>query len=211
MSDDVRIRFDDRGLVPAVVQDATGGEVLMVAWMDEEALRRTRETGQAHFWSRSRGELWHKGATSGNVMHVREVRADCDADTLLLRVDPAGPACHTGRRSCFFRSIEGGDAPPGPRDAGRDRVLHELFATILERQAQPRPGSYTARLLAAGEDEVLKKVGEEAMEIILAAKGQGDERLVAEVADLLYHLLVLLAARGLSLDDVEAELVGRRR
>jgi phosphoribosyl-ATP pyrophosphohydrolase/phosphoribosyl-AMP cyclohydrolase len=211
MSGDVRIRFDDRGLVPAVVQDATSGEVLMVAWMDEEALRRTRETGQAHFWSRSRGELWHKGATSGNVMHVREVRADCDADTLLLRVDPAGPACHTGQRSCFFRPIEGGDGLSGPRDAGGDSVFHELFATILERKARPRPGSYTARLLAAGEDEVLKKVGEEAMEIILAAKGQGDERLVAEVADLLYHVLVLLAARGLSLKDVEAELVGRRR
>jgi len=193
------IRFDERGLVPAVLQDAASGEVLMVAWMNEEALRRTQETGQVHFWSRSRQALWHKGATSGNLMNVREIRVDCDADTLLLKVDPAGPACHTGERSCFHRRLQ----PP--------TVLQTLFATILDRQANRPPGSYTAYLLDAGEDEVLKKIGEEAMEVILAAKGQGDERLVAEVADLFYHLLVLLAARGLTLADVEAELVRRRR
>jgi phosphoribosyl-ATP pyrophosphohydrolase/phosphoribosyl-AMP cyclohydrolase len=209
--EDLRIGFDERGLVPVVVQDAVSGEVLMVAWMNEEALRLTQQTGQAHFWSRSRRELWHKGATSGNVMNVRDIRVDCDADTLLLQVDPAGPACHTGNRSCFFRSLGEAIDLPVRLDSGGSSVLHTLFATILDRQASPRPGSYTARLLQAGEDEILKKVGEEAMEIILAAKGQGNERLVAEVADLLYHVLVLLAARGLSLAEVEAELIRRRR
>ena len=207
----IEIHFDDRGLVPAVVQDVTTGQVLMVAWMNKEALQRTRETGQAHFWSRSRRELWHKGATSGNIMYVREIRVDCDADTLLLQVDPAGPACHTGHRSCFFRRSGAFDEPPLGRDVGRGQVLHSLFATILDRQANPRPNSYTAHLLESGEDEILKKVGEEAMEVIIAAKGQGDERLTAEVADLFYHLLVLLAAQGLDLADVEAELVRRRR
>ena len=207
----VEICFDDRGLVPAVLQDVTTGQVLMVAWMNDEALQRTRETGQVHFWSRSRQELWHKGATSGNIMHVREMWVDCDADTLLLEVDPAGPACHTGHRSCFFRRSGAFDESPMGRDVGGGQVLHSLFATVLDRQASRKPGSYTAHLLDSGEDEILKKVGEEAMEVILAAKGQGDERLTAEVADLLYHLLVLLAARGLDLADVEAELARRRR
>ncbi len=192
----IQIKFDDNGLVPVVVQDAGTDRVLMVAWMNEEALQRTQETGQAHFWSRSRQELWRKGATSGNTMDVREILVDCDADTLLLRVDPAGPACHTGRESCFYRKLQ-------------PSVLETLFAIILDRQANPRPGSYTVRLLEAGEDEILKKVGEEAMEVILAAKGQGDRRLIAEIADLVYHLLVLLAARGLSLADVEDELAHR--
>jgi phosphoribosyl-ATP pyrophosphohydrolase/phosphoribosyl-AMP cyclohydrolase len=209
--EEIRILFDERGLVPAVVQDVATGGVLMVAWMNEEALRLTQETGQVHFWSRSRRELWHKGATSGNVMHVRDIRLDCDADTLLLRVDPAGPACHTGGRSCFFRRVGESAGPPTRRDADGSHVLHTLFATILDRQANPRPGSYTARLLEAGEDHILQKIGEEAMEVVLAAKGQGDARVVSEVADLFYHLLVLLAARRLTLADVEAELVQRRR
>jgi len=207
----IEIRFDDRGLVPAVVQDITTGQVLMVAWMNKEALQRTRETGQVHFWSRSRQEMWHKGATSGNIMHVREMRVDCDADTLLLQVDPAGPACHTGHRSCFFRRSGAFDEPSMGRDFGGRQVLRSLFATIRDRQANPQPGSYTAYLLDSGEDEILKKVGEEAIEVIIAAKGQGDERLTAEVADLFYHLLVLLAAQGLDLADVEAELVRRQR
>jgi phosphoribosyl-ATP pyrophosphohydrolase/phosphoribosyl-AMP cyclohydrolase len=208
---DMHIRFDQRGLVPTVVQDVATGQVLMVAWMNEEALRLTQETGQAHFWSRSRRELWHKGATSGHFMNVRDIRVDCDADTLLLQVEPAGPACHTGNRSCFFRRVEEFTGPTARRDVDGSNVLDTLFATILDRQANPRPGSYTARLLEAGEDQILKKVGEEAMEVVLAAKGQGDARVVSEVADLLYHLLVLLAARGLTLADVEAELVRRRQ
>ncbi len=211
-AEEIRIRFDEKGLVPAVVQDSVTGEVLMVAWMNEEALQLTRETGQAHFWSRSRQELWHKGATSGNTMQVRDMQVDCDADTLLLQVNPAGPACHTGNRSCFFQRVQGSfESPMGGDAGGGGDVLHALFATILERQADPRPGSYTAHLLETGEDEILKKVGEEAMEVILAAKGQGDARITAEVADLLYHLLVLLAFRRLDLADVEAELARRRR
>jgi phosphoribosyl-ATP pyrophosphohydrolase/phosphoribosyl-AMP cyclohydrolase len=209
--DDIRIHFDEQGLVPAVVQDAATGQVLMVAWMNEEALLLTQETGQTHFWSRSRRQLWHKGASSGNVMNVRDIQADCDADTLLLQVDPAGPACHTGNRSCFSRRVGEFVEHSIRRDVDGGNVLHTLFATILDRKANSRPDSYTARLLEAGEDEILKKVGEEAMEVILAAKGQGDERFVAEAADLLYHLLVLLASRSLTLADVEAELVRRRR
>jgi phosphoribosyl-ATP pyrophosphohydrolase/phosphoribosyl-AMP cyclohydrolase len=206
------IRFDDKGLVPAILQDSATGQVLMVAWMNDEALRLTRETGEAHFWSRSRQELWHKGATSGNTMAVVEIRVDCDGDTLLLKVEPAGPACHTGEDTCFYRRMGlHGAAAPKRSDSDSGDILHELFAVILDRKADPRPGSYTAHLLEAGEDEILKKTGEEAMEVILAAKGQGDERLVAEVGDLLYHLLVLLASRGLTLAEVEEELIRRRR
>jgi phosphoribosyl-ATP pyrophosphohydrolase/phosphoribosyl-AMP cyclohydrolase len=213
-----QVTFDSRGLVPAVLQDAEDGQVLMVAWMNREALRLTVETGQAHFWSRSRETLWHKGATSGNVMPVREIRVDCDGDTLLVLVDPAGPACHTGQTSCFYRRLdpdvpasrreEAGEAPS--RKAEGD-VLEELFAIIVDRQRRRPAGSYTAHLLEAGEDEILKKVGEEAMEVVLAGKGESDGRLVAEVADLAYHLLVLLASRGLEPADVEAELRQRRR
>ncbi len=214
------LRWDDRGLLPAVVQDAETRQILMVAWMNEEALQRTLETGETWFWSRSRQALWHKGATSGNIQRVREVRVDCDGDTLLVLVDPAGPACHTGHRSCFYRSWEAfveeaGEPQEGAaaqREAvtpGRRRVLDRLFAVIESRRENPPPGSYTARLFAAGEDEIVKKVGEEAVEVILAAKSQGDRRLIEEMADLVYHSLVLLAARGLTLEDLEAEL--RRR
>jgi len=200
-------RWNEQGLAPAIVQDAKTGEVLMLAWMNAEAWQLTQETGEAHFWSRSRQSLWHKGETSGNVQHVVEIRLDCDADTLLLRVDPAGPACHTGERSCFYtvvgslRSAVGGHAP----------VLDELYRVILDRKQNPRPGSYTAQLLEKGIAEISKKVGEESVEVIVAALGQSDERLVSETADLLYHSLVLLAARGVPLAQVEAELEKRRK
>jgi len=214
------LRWNAQGLLPAVVQDAETGQVLMVAWMNEEALRRTLETGETWFWSRSRQALWHKGATSGHGQRVREVRVDCDADTLLVLVDPAGPACHTGHQSCFYRSWGAFAGEAGEEQGGaaaqweaeppeRRRVLDRLFAVIESRKENPPPGSYTARLFAAGEDEIVKKVGEEAVEVILAAKGQGDQRLIEELADLVYHSLVLLAARGLTLEELEAEL--RRR
>lgn len=213
------IRFDDRGLIPAVLQDAETGEVLMVAWMNRESLRLTQETGEAHFWSRSRQTLWRKGATSGNVMNVREIRVDCDGDTLLVLVEPAGPACHTGERTCFYRSLEG-PADSVVKQAAAEGaqaslpaadIVDELFGVIRDRQRCRPEGSYTASLLDAGENEILKKVGEEAMEVVLAAKDEGDERLVYEVADLAYHLLVLLAARGLEPADVARELAKRRR
>ena len=191
--------FDANGLLPVVVQDHASGDVLMVAWATEEALRRTAETGLAHFWSRSRQALWSKGETSGHTLRVVEARADCDADTLLLVVVPAGPACHTGTRTCF------GDT--SPTAAG---MLDELARVVAERASAPPEESYTARLLAKGPDQVLKKIGEEATEVVLAARVQSDDRLAEETADLLYHLLVALHQRGLPLARVMDELRKRR-
>ncbi len=201
------VRWGAGGLVPAIAQDAHTGQVLMLAWMNEEALRRTLEAGEAWFWSRSRRELWHKGATSGNRQHVVEVRYDCDADALLLRVEPAGPACHTGQQSCFYRRLPGGDEVGAPPPAGG--VLAHLEAVVQARKAHPRPGSYTCQLFDGGLPLMARKVGEEAVEVVVAAQGEGDERLLGEAADLVYHLLVLLAARDLSWADVEAELARR--
>jgi phosphoribosyl-ATP pyrophosphohydrolase/phosphoribosyl-AMP cyclohydrolase len=194
------VAFGEDGLVPVVVQDRASGDVLMVAHADAQALRLTAETGFAHFWSRSRKALWKKGETSGNVLHVREARVDCDQDTLLLVVDPAGPACHTGQRTCF------GDAP-----AATAGVLAELGRVIAERARSGGDASYVARLLARGPDAALKKIGEEATEVILAAKGEADERLAEEAADLLFHLLVVLHQRGLGAGDVLAVLERRRK
>jgi phosphoribosyl-ATP pyrophosphohydrolase/phosphoribosyl-AMP cyclohydrolase len=194
------LAFDERGLLPVVVQDRASGDVLMLAWANGEALERTAATGEAHFWSRSRRALWRKGETSGHVLRVRELRADCDRDALLMVVDPEGPACHTGARACF-----GGAAATA---AG---VLDELRRVIAER-ARTRPeGSYTARLLDKGLDHVLKKVGEEATELVLAAKGEGDARVAEEAADLLFHLLVALEQRGVALSRVLEALAARRR
>ncbi len=201
------IKWDGQGLVPAIVQDSHTGQVLMLAYMNEESLRRTLETGGTWFWSRSRGELWRKGATSGNTQRVVEVRYDCDADALLVLVEPAGPACHTGRQSCFYRRLPDGTEVGSPPAVGG--VLPHLEAVIQDRKANPRPGSYTCQLLDAGLPRILKKVGEEAVEILVAAQSEGDERLVSELADLIYHALVLLAARDLSWSDVEAELAQR--
>ena len=196
------IRFDDKGLVPCVVQDAGTGEVLTLAYMNRDALERTRASGETWFWSRSRGELWHKGETSGNVQRVRELRWDCDGDALLALVEPAGPACHTGERTCFHN---GELEPPVPGEA-----LAVLERTIAERRAERPEGSYTARLLA---DPALiaDKVREEADEVARAGGEESDERLAAEAADLLYHLAVLLASRGLGFADAFAELNDRRR
>ncbi|MDQ6744846.1 MAG: bifunctional phosphoribosyl-AMP cyclohydrolase/phosphoribosyl-ATP diphosphatase HisIE [Actinomycetota bacterium] len=200
--DDSAVQFDERGLVPCVVQDWRSGEVLTLAYMNAEALERTRQSGEMHFFSRSRGELWHKGATSGNTQAVRALRLDCDGDTVLALVEPAGPACHTGERTCFHR----GDLDPGaPHEA-----LPALQRTISAR-ARARPeGSYTARLL---EDPALigAKVQEEAEEVTRAAREESDERVGEEAADLLYHLTVLLAGRGLALEDAAEVLDGRRR
>jgi phosphoribosyl-ATP pyrophosphohydrolase/phosphoribosyl-AMP cyclohydrolase len=200
-----QIRWDERGLVPAVVQDARTNRVLMLAYMNADALQRTLRSGETWFWSRSRGELWHKGATSGNRQRVVDIRADCDSDALLVRVHPSGPACHTGRTSCFFGLLSGSPGDPSP-DEG---VLDHLWSVIQDRRVNPREGSYTCHLLSAGETEILKKVGEEAVEVIVAALSEGQERLVSEMADLAYHTLVLLASRDLSWTDVEAALARR--
>jgi phosphoribosyl-ATP pyrophosphohydrolase/phosphoribosyl-AMP cyclohydrolase len=200
--DDAAIAYDDQGLVPCVVQDWRSGEVLTLAYMNAEALAATRRTGELHLWSRSRAELWHKGATSGNTQAVRAVRYDCDGDAVLALVEPAGPACHTGARTCFHR---GELEPSAPHE-----VLPGLERTIAERAIAAPAGSYTARLLA---DPPLAggKVREEAEEVVRAAREETEERVAEEAADVLYHLAVLLRGRGLSLADAEEVLRGRRR
>jgi phosphoribosyl-AMP cyclohydrolase / phosphoribosyl-ATP pyrophosphohydrolase len=195
------IAYDDRGLVPCVVQDWETGEVLTLAYMNADALERTQATGEMHFWSRSRNELWHKGETSGNTQAVRELRYDCDADAILALVEPHGPACHTGARSCFHH---GRLTPAAPHEA-----LPTLERTVAARAADPPPGSYTAELLA---DPALigAKVEEEAEEVARAAREESDERVAEEAADLLYHLSVLLTSRGVPQSAVMEVLNGRR-
>jgi phosphoribosyl-ATP pyrophosphohydrolase/phosphoribosyl-AMP cyclohydrolase len=199
--DDEEIAYDERGLVPCVVQDWRTGEVLTLAYMNAEALERTRQTGEMHFFSRSRQELWHKGATSGNTQAVKAIRYDCDADALLALVEPAGPACHTGERTCFHR----GQLTPG----APYETLPTLERTIDERAASRPHGSYTAKLLDdpgyAG-----AKVQEEAEEVVRAAREESDQRVAEEAADVIYHLAVLLRGRGLTLADAEQVLDGRR-
>ena len=199
---DPDIAFDDSGLVPCVMQDWRTGEVLTLAYMNAEALRRTRETGEIHFWSRSRGELWHKGATSGNTQRVRSLRVDCDGDAIVALVEPSGPACHTGARTCFFN----GDAD----DGAPYEVLPRLERTIAARAAERPDGSWTAKLLA---DPALAgaKVEEEAEEVVRAVREESDERVANEAADVIYHLAVLLRTRGLTLADAERVLDERSR
>jgi phosphoribosyl-AMP cyclohydrolase / phosphoribosyl-ATP pyrophosphohydrolase len=196
------ISFDERGLVPCIVQDWSTGEVLTLAYMNEDALARTRATGETHFWSRSRQELWHKGETSGNVQRVRELRFDCDVDAVLALVEPAGPACHTGERTCFHN---GELEPPAPHEA-----LPALERTVAARREERPEGSYTAELLA-DPPRIGEKIREEAEEVARAASAESDKRVGEEAADVLYHLTVLLASRGLTLADALEELNGRRR
>jgi phosphoribosyl-ATP pyrophosphohydrolase/phosphoribosyl-AMP cyclohydrolase len=225
-----KIQFDDNGLVPAVVQDSKTGEVLMLAYMNAESLARTLQTGETWFWSRSRQELWHKGATSGNTQRLVELRLDCDGDSIILRVEPAGPACHTGEHSCFFRPLAG--EAPGSRAGGAGLLesesraeravsvvdvrsmefgilVNELLAMIRLREAERPQKSYTAYLFDSGLDKILKKVGEEAAETIIAAKNGAPRELSSEIADLLYHLLVLMVERGIGIEDIYRELAGR--
>jgi phosphoribosyl-ATP pyrophosphohydrolase/phosphoribosyl-AMP cyclohydrolase len=198
----MEIRFDERGLVPVVIQDWASGEVLTLAYANAEAMQRTRETGELHLYSRSRGELWHKGATSGNVQRVRALRMDCDGDAVLALVEPAGPACHTGERTCFHHGDVDARAP--------HEVLPELERTLAERQRERPAGSYTVKLL---DDPPLigEKGMEEAEEVARAAREETDDRVDNEAADVLYHLAVLLRSRGRELADAEEVLLGRRR
>jgi len=193
------LAFDAGGLVPVIAQDRATGDVLMVAWANAEALARTRETGLAHFWSRSRQALWMKGETSGNRLRVHAARADCDRDVLLLVVEPEGPACHTGARTCF-----------GDDTATLAGVLGEVARVVAARATAPPDASYTARLLAGGRERILKKIGEEATEVVLAAMGDTDDRLAEEAADLLFHLSVALHERGVPVARV-LEVLERRR
>jgi phosphoribosyl-AMP cyclohydrolase / phosphoribosyl-ATP pyrophosphohydrolase len=194
------IRFDERGLIPAIVQNATTREVLTLAYMNRESLARTIETGETWFWSRSRNELWHKGATSGNTQRVVNLTLDCDGDAIVVLVNPAGPACHTGAVSCFDIEMV----------HGLGLLLEQLYELIESRQRQRPAGSYTTYLFEAGLDKILKKLGEESAETIIAAKNEEQQPLIAEVSDLIYHLLVLLVARGVSLESIAAELKQRR-
>jgi phosphoribosyl-AMP cyclohydrolase / phosphoribosyl-ATP pyrophosphohydrolase len=244
------LKFDDRGLITAVVQDDDSDEILMVAHMNAESLAKTLQTGETWFWSRSRQELWHKGATSGATQRVVDLRLDCDGDSLLVRVNPNGPACHTGERSCFSRGARDLQAarPEEPlkaheknREKGREQnkekdgpmlkrvesqvslvnvaamdlgiQLQDLFKLIQERKDQRPEGSYTSYLFNSGIDKILKKVGEESAETIIAAKNAGDDdgrkQLSSEISDLLYHLLVLMVERDVSLYDIAAELSAR--
>ncbi len=205
------LRWDDHGLIPAVVQETETGEVLMVAWMDREALEATRKTGASHFHSRSRQSLWRKGETSGHAQHVDGIYADCDRDTLLVQVHQEGVACHTGARTCFFTRLPD-DGPASARQgAAGPAVLEVLERTLASRKAEPPSGSYVASLFEKGEAHICRKIGEEAIEVVTAALGgEGEPRLVSEIADLWFHSMVLLAGRGIPLRRVFAELDRRR-
>ena len=206
-----RIKFDANGLVPAIVQDAATGTVLMLAYMNRESLEKTLATGTTWFYSRSRQELWNKGATSGHVQTVKELLYDCDGDTLLVKVEQMGAACHEGTYSCFSRRFGEAESTLTERPAlAAAEVLTELFAVLEDRRQNPQQGSYTSSLFAKGEDRILKKIGEEAAETIIAAKNHSQGEVIYEMADLWYHCLVLLAAHNIDFAALIAEL-GKRR
>jgi phosphoribosyl-AMP cyclohydrolase / phosphoribosyl-ATP pyrophosphohydrolase len=208
------VRFGADGLVPVVTQESRSGDLLMVAFANRDALERTLSTGLAHYFSRSRNALWQKGETSGHIQRITEVRLDCDGDAVLYRVEQTGPACHTGARTCFSSVISGAagqrDGSGAEEDPG-GHLLSRLARTIASRATQRPEGSYTTELLAAGIGKASQKVGEEAVEVVVAANSEDDERLASEAADLLYHLLVLLQARGVSFDTVLRELESRTK
>ncbi|MAR08087.1 MAG: bifunctional phosphoribosyl-AMP cyclohydrolase/phosphoribosyl-ATP diphosphatase [Cyanobium sp. NAT70] len=206
-----QLRFNDAGLIPAVAQDWLDGAVLMVAWMNKESIEHTLNSGQVYYWSRSRAELWHKGATSGHTQTVRGIRYDCDADVLLISVEQKGDvACHTGARSCFYedrdeRSEGGKNALQPPADA-----CTELFRVIRDRQSKPEVGSYTNKLLEGGDNRILKKIGEESAEFVMACKDDVCDEIVGEAADLIFHLQVALAHHGVNWRQVQEKLAERR-
>ncbi|ULL19358.1 bifunctional phosphoribosyl-AMP cyclohydrolase/phosphoribosyl-ATP diphosphatase HisIE [Paenibacillus sp. H1-7] len=206
------IKWDAQGLVPAIVQDAASKDVLMMAYMNQESLRLTLESGETWFWSRSRSELWHKGATSGHIQKVRSLKYDCDGDTLLVLVNQTGPACHTGQYSCFFNEVQvGGQAESSEAANVGDRfaMLSKLESVIAQRDAERPEGAYTTYLFEKGIDKILKKVGEETAEVIIAAKNRDNDELRYEASDLIFHLMVLLREAKLPLDDVMRELDNR--
>jgi phosphoribosyl-AMP cyclohydrolase / phosphoribosyl-ATP pyrophosphohydrolase len=208
-----QIKFDERGLVPVVVQDFNTRQVLTLAWMNAESLRRTVETKETWFFSRSRASLWHKGETSGHTQRVTDILVDCDSDTLTILVEPNGPACHTGQQTCFHNELKEADLSEEIADRLFDpgAVLNELYALIETRKRDRPAGSYTTYLFDQGLDKILKKVGEEASETIIAAKNKDASLLAGEVSDLVYHLLVLMVERGVTLEQVREELTRRRQ
>lgn len=208
------VKFDERGLVPAIVQDARTRRLLTLAYMNAESLERTLETKETWFWSRARQQLWHKGESSGNRQRVVDLLVDCDGDALLLLVNPLGPACHTGAESCFHNHlIDSGDLPAQEvaDDLDPGAVLTELYGLIESRERERPEASYTAYLFNQGLDKILKKVGEESAETIIAAKNEDSGALISEATDLLYHLIVMLVARGVTFDQLSGELASRKR
>lgn len=222
--EEIEFKYNEQGLMPAIVQDYQTKDVLMVAYVNEKSLKLSLEKGETVFYSRSRQELWHKGETSGNTQEIKEIYYDCDQDTILFMVDPAGPACHTGETSCFYRKIaEETDAKAKnmrklqqqaqkiDADFESEKVVDFLYDLILSRKEEMPEGSYTSYLFEEGIDKILKKVGEESAEVIIASKNEPDNELVYESADLLYHMLVLLAERGITPDQIRSELKKRHK
>ena len=203
------LKFDASGLIPAVVQNIETNEVLMVAYMNADTIKQTLETGRATFWSRSRQEVWVKGDTSGNYMYVKEVRVDCDCDCLVVLVNPAGPACHTGNRSCFFRKIEDGKLVEDAKEQTKTDVFAREQAVVMDRKEHPEEGSYTNYLFDKGEDKILKKVGEEAAEVVIAGKNRDKDEISYETADLIYLLTVMLVDNGMTWEDIYKEMERR--
>lgn len=204
------LKFDANGLIPAVVQNKETKEVLMVAYMNADTIRQTLESGRATFWSRSRREVWVKGATSGNYMYVEEMRVDCDGDCLVILANPAGAACHTGNRSCFYRRVENGSLVTVGETEDLSDAMAVDQAVIIDRKKNPEEGSYTNYLFDKGEDKILKKVGEEAAEVVIAGKNRSREEIQYEVADLIYHLTVMLVDNDMTWEDIYREMIRRR-
>ena len=204
------LKFDDKGLIPAIAQDAVSREVLMCAYMNEESLKRTLESGKATYFSRSRQELWEKGATSGHYQYVKEILVDCDGDALVLKVVQEGAACHTENPSCFYRKVVDGKLVEIPTGLGRNpKILYDVYDIIVDRVKNPKEGSYTNYLFEKGIDKMLKKVGEESAEVIIASKNYVKAEVQYETADLLYHLSVVLVEQGLTWNDIFEELASR--
>ena len=206
-----QLKFNEKGLIPAILQDKDTGKVLMMAYMNEESLQKTLKTGKACFWSRSRQELWLKGETSGNYQEVKEIRMDCDQDTLLLQVKPEGPACHTGSQTCFYRKLNGEDIKDIDKDKFMKKVLFlkNLYEIIQDRKEKLTEDSYTTYLFNKGFDKIGKKIGEEAAEVIIAGKNENKEEIIYESADLIYHLLVVLVLYDISVPEIMKELESR--
>ena len=204
------LKFDDKGLIPAVLQNKDTKEILMTAYMNADTLKQTIETGKATFWSRSRQEVWVKGETSKNYMYVEEIRVDCDGDCLVILVNPAGPACHTGNRSCFYRNLSDGALIEDSEKEDLSDVMSVDQAVIIDRKRNPETGSYTNYLFDKGEDKILKKVGEEAAEVVIAGKNRDKKEIAYETADLIYHLTVMLVDNDMTWDDIYKEMERRR-
>lgn len=205
-----QVKWNDKGLVPVIVQNAENREVLMLAYMNNEALEATLSTGRAHYYSRSRQKLWMKGETSGNVQIVRDLALDCDADTILLKVEQTGFACHTGSNTCFDKDVSNESKSKGSIVTSHHEVLEELLELINDRKINPKEGSYTCKLFNKGLDVILKKIGEEASEVIIGAKNDSKDEVIYESCDLIYHLLVLLSKMDITLDEIYAQLEKRR-